>query len=475
MTQGTLYSSDRLCPFTHRVLIAASELGARVDVLYDGDIPTPVREANKSGSWPAFVAADGGDLLEDSSSIVEHLIAHSGHNGEAYRGDRDVLAQLDTLAGCISKVIRAGEPAIQREFREKLDLALAGVDAARAAARGPFLGGDHFGQADGHIAPFLYRLPFLVEVRGHVPRILLENHDFNAWVDRVVNRKSFREIAPGRHLIRQFYAENAKYGKPMKVGRLHHCGFRGMWNDLVARTSALAVVQDENNENLQEARDLCYLLFRSVALHAKFENLILFPALNAAKDDTRFTAEGFAQHEHEVGEMNSLLERFDRALSQEPGKRRDALTDLAAACVRSREGQVAHLDYEEANFMPVLSGLDVDQHLDMLKGAYQMCILERPFVIGVLASYMATENILSLLDSLLHAVEPDSPQWRNLLHAMHEFLSAEQWQGVVRRFEDVVPTSLMVVPSGHRRGTLGSAARALHAASPVDRIEIPST
>ena len=58
-----------------------------------------------------------------------------------------------------------------------------------------------------------------------------------------MNRPSFREIAPQRAALRQFYAEKAKYGKPMKVGRLHHSGFRGMWNDLVSRTSAIADVK----------------------------------------------------------------------------------------------------------------------------------------------------------------------------------------------------------------------------------------
>jgi glutathione S-transferase len=473
MTLGTLYSDGPLCPFTHRVLIAGSELGAPVDVVYGRDIPEAVLEANTNGTWPAFAPVDGGDMFLDSSQIVDHLIAHSGAKGEAYRSDRDTLAKLDTLVVCISRVIRAGKPPIQREFRDKLDRALAEVDAVRAAAGGPFLGGDHFAQADGHVAPFLYRLPFLVEVRDHVPEILLENDELNAWVDRVVNRKSFREIAPKRHVLRQFYADKAKYGKPMKVGRLHHSGFRGMWNDLIARMSAIATGEDHDNEDLQDARDLCYLLFRSVALHGKFENLVLFPALDVAKDDPSFTAEAVEQHEHEEGEMNSLLERFDRALSEEPGTRHDTLTDLAAACVRSREGQLAHLEFEEANFLPVLAELEVEQHLAMLEGAYEMCILERPHLIGVLTSYMPIEDTLSLLDSLLHAVEPDSEQWRDLLTAMHRFLSAEQWLRVVRRFEDVLPTSLMVVPSGHRRGTIGSAARELHAAAPVDRIEIP--
>ena len=91
----------------------------------------------------------------------------------------------------------------------------------------------------------------------------------------------------------------------------------------------------------------------------------------------------------------------------------------------------------------------------MLKGAYELCILERPHLIGVLASYMPIENTLSLLDSLLYAVKPDSEQWRLMLTEMHRYLSAEQWLRVARRFEDALPTSLMVVPSDHRRGTIG--------------------
>jgi len=475
MPIGTLYSNSPLCPFSHRVLIASLELKAPIDVVYGQEIPADIRAANDSGSWPTFVPADGGEMLQDSSQIVDYLIARSGAAGEAYRSDREALAKLDTLIACISKVIIAGKPSIQREFREKLDHALANVEAVRAAAGGPFLSGDHFSQADGHVGPFLYRLPFLVEIRDHVPEIVLNNDEFNAWVDRVVDRPSFRQIAPRRHVLRQFYSEKAKYGKPMKVGRLHHSGFRGMWNDLTARAAEIAEHEDRDNERLQEARDLCYVLFRSVALHAKFENVVLFPALDAATGDSDFTAEAIGQHDHEVGEMNALLDHFDRALRENPGERHGILESLAAACARSRQGQFAHLDHEEAKLMPVLVELEVEQHLDMLKGAYEMCILERPHLIGVLASYMPIENILSLLDSLLHAVDTDSTEWRVLLREMHRFLSAEQWLRVVRRFEDVVPTSLLVVPSGHRRGTIGSAARALHEAAPVDRIEIPKS
>jgi hypothetical protein len=209
-------------------------------------------------------------------------------------------------------------------------------------------------------------------------------------------------------------------------------------------------------------------------LHAKFENLLLFPALDTAKGDPTFTAEAVGQHDHEEEEMNSLLEHFDRALGEEPGSRKKTLEDLASACERLREGQFAHFDYEEANFLPVLAELEVEQHLEMLKGAYEMCILERPHLIGVLASYMPIENTLSLLDSLLQAVEPDSEQWRNLLSEMHSYLSTDKWLRVVRRFEDALPTSLMVVPSGNQRENIGSAARALHEVAPVDRLEIPA-
>jgi glutathione S-transferase len=473
MTLGTLYSSDTLCPFTHRVLIARTELGADIDTVCGGDIPPAIQEANTDSGWPAFVPAGGSEMLMDSQQIVDHLISHSGDRGQAYRCHPETLATLDTLVMCLSKVIRAGKPAIQREFRDRLDQTLAEVSTILAASGGPFLGGDRFGQADGHVAPFLYRLPFLVEIRGHVPEIFLGNDQLNAWVDRVVMRPSFREVAPERHQVRRFYREKASYGKPMKVGRLHHSGFRGMWNDLIRRTGDIAAGDDRDNQALQEARDLCYLLFRAVALHAKFENLVLFPTLDAATGTSDFTADGISQHAHEEQEMNFLLSRFDRALGEQPGRRHDTLADLASACAHAREGQFAHLDYEESTFLPVLAELDVGQHLTMLKGAYEMCILERPHLIGVLASYMPIENTLSLLDSLLHAVEPDSDEWRRLLTEMHRYLSAEQWLRVVRRFEDVVPTSLMVVPPDHRRGAIGSAARALHAAAPVDRIEIP--
>jgi glutathione S-transferase len=473
MTLGTLYCDGPLCPFNHRVQIAATELAVDMEVVCAPDIPESIRAANTGGEWPVFAPAEGGDLLRDSRNMVDYLIDHAGEAGEAYRCNPETLDTLDTLFRCMTKVLLAGKPAIQHEFREKLDRALDAVECVRAASDGPYLCGREFSQADGHIAPFLYRLPFLTEIRDHVPKIFLENDEFNAWVDRVVNRPSFRRIAPTRHALRQFYAKRASYGKPMKVGRLHHSGFRAMWDDVVTRVSTVASGTDRDNHDLQEARDLCYLLFRAVALHAKFENLILFPALDAARGEPGFTAEAVDQHDHEEEEMNSLLEQFDRALDDEPGSRDATLQDLELACRRLREGQFAHFDYEESHFMPVLAELEVEQHLEMLRGAYEMCILERPHLIGVMTSYMPIENTLSLLDSLLQAVEPESEQWRKLLSEMQRFLNAEQWLRVVRRFEEVLPTSLLVFPSGHRRQSISDAARALEHAAPVDHLEIP--
>jgi glutathione S-transferase len=474
MHLGTLFVDGPLCPFNHRVQIAAAELGVEIAVVSEPDIPSHVREANTSDEWPVFAPADGSDLIRDSNDIVNYLIERAGDVGKAYRCGPEIITELDTLVRCISKVIVAGKPPVQHEFRAKLEQSLERVEFVRAASDGPFLNGERFSQAEGHVVPFLYRLPFMVEIRDYSPSIFLDNDEFAAWVDRVVNRPSFRAVAPKRHLLRQFYATRAAYGKPMKVGRLHHSGFREMWNDVVERTSAVAANGDHDNSELQTARDLCYLLFRAVALHAKFENLILFPTLDAAKNDPTFTAEALDQHDHEEEEMNALLDHFDSALAEEPGSRYQTLTALATACKRLRKGQFHHFDFEESHFLPVLSDLDLEQHLEMLHGAYDMCVLERPHLIGVLTSYMPIENVLSLLDSLLHAVDPDSEQWRRLLSEMHRSLNAERWLRVVRRFEDVIPISLMVVPSEHRRRTIGEAARCLHATAPIERIEIPS-
>ncbi len=81
MTLGTLYSVGRLCPFTHRVQIAAAELGVEMAVAYDAEIPEAVRQANTGGEWPVFSPADGGTLLQDSRDIVDYLIDKAGAAG----------------------------------------------------------------------------------------------------------------------------------------------------------------------------------------------------------------------------------------------------------------------------------------------------------------------------------------------------------------------------------------------------------
>jgi hypothetical protein len=258
----------------------------------------------------------------------------------------------------------------------------------------------------------------------------------------------------------------------MKVGRLHHSAFRAMWSDLVDRTAALARAEDRDNTPLGEARALCYILFRSIALHGKFENRVLFPALDAAKGTPDFTQAAVEQHRHEAGQMNELLARFDTLLAKPVREREAGFVQLASACSSGREAFFEHLAYEEEHFMPVLAELEVEQHLDLLKQAYEMCIVERPHLIGPLTSYMPIEDTLSLLDSLLHAVQPQSEQWHLLMRAMHHYLAPEQWLRVIRRFEDALPTSLMVLPSGAKRHSLLAAAEALDQAAPIDRIEI---
>jgi glutathione S-transferase len=209
MSLGTLYSSDELCPFTHRILVAKEELGAEVTEKYMPEIPAAIRERNTGGGWPVFVPADNGDLMTDSAAIVEYLIAQSG--GDSYRSDTDTLAKLNRLIQSMSKVILAGKPSMQKEFRAKLDAAMTAVAQMLAATGGPFLQGEEFSQADGHVAPFLYRLPFLVEIRDHLPQALRENAELVDWIDRVVNRASFRKIAPKRDALRRLYANKAKY------------------------------------------------------------------------------------------------------------------------------------------------------------------------------------------------------------------------------------------------------------------------
>lgn len=209
MSLGTLYSNGPLCPFTHRVLIAVSELGADVDVVYGDGIPPAVKEANTSGTWPAFAPTGEDDLIEDSPEIVDYLIEASGDRGQAYSGNDDMLARLGVLIGCISKVILDGDPDVQREFRAKLDDNFTEIAKILSASGGPYLNGESFTQADGHITPFLYRLPFVEEIRGYVPEALRGNAGLRTWVDRAVARPSFQAIAPEPEALRNFYASRS--------------------------------------------------------------------------------------------------------------------------------------------------------------------------------------------------------------------------------------------------------------------------
>ena len=67
MTLGTLYSNGPLCPFNHRVQIAANELGAEISVAYNHDIPEAVREAKFSGKHAPYLLfiLDEGDAIGD--------------------------------------------------------------------------------------------------------------------------------------------------------------------------------------------------------------------------------------------------------------------------------------------------------------------------------------------------------------------------------------------------------------------------
>lgn len=209
MTLGTLYSNGHLCPFTHRVRIAAAELAVAIDVVIGEAIPAAVRDGNLSGTWPAFAPVGENFLLQDSADIIEFLISSCGEAGEVFRAAPELLATLDVLCGAFSKVMIVGDPATQREYRGRLDRALEDVAARLAASGGPFLGGPDFSQADGHAAPFLYRLPLMLELRGHRPQVLLDDPRLADWVHRIVARPSFQAVAPAPLLLRQFYAANA--------------------------------------------------------------------------------------------------------------------------------------------------------------------------------------------------------------------------------------------------------------------------
>ncbi len=209
MSLGTVYSNGPLCPFTHRVLIARAELDLGLDVVL-GDIPDAIRGANSSGTWPAFTPAGGGPMLEDSRDIVEHLIVAAGETGAAYRSTPELLAELDDLVTSISRVILIGAAASQAEFRASLEHALENVDGELAGCGGPFLGGERFTQADGHVTPFLYRLPFLAEIRGYTPPVLGTSQRLATWVEQAVARPSFRQVAPKLDRLRHFYAERVR-------------------------------------------------------------------------------------------------------------------------------------------------------------------------------------------------------------------------------------------------------------------------
>ena len=111
----------------------------------------------------------------------------------------------------------------------------------------------------------------------------------------------------------------------------------------------------------------------------------------------------------------------------------------------------------------------------LIREAYDLCLLERPHVIGVLASYLEPDEAVSLLDSLFHAVPPSSDSGRRVLHAIWRYASPDRWMAVTRRFEDEMPNSLLTLPRRAAPELLETAVRDLDAAVPVRRIEIPAS
>lgn len=473
MTLGTLYNSDRLCPFGLRVLIAADELGLSLDVKYGDEIPSEVRAANTTGKWPVFAETGRADLLPDSPAIVERLIELAGARGDAYRCDPRLLAILDEFQTSLGPVIAAGRPDIQKANRAKLESALARMAQALHEHGGPYLAGAGFSQADGHVTPFLQRLAFVGERHAFTPAPLRDEPVLRDWIDRVTTRASFTRIKPTMRALRIFVEKVATYGKAMKIGRLHHSAFRAMWNDLQTRVQRLAGAEREAPGEFDEVRGLCVLLFRAVALHGKFENLALFPTLDEVQNDPAFTGHGVDEHDHEVVAMNDLLALFNDAAARPAGERRGSLERLAEALAAHREAFYEHLAYEETHYLPIVGELDQAAHLRLIREAYAMCIEERPYIVGPVVAYMPIENQLSMIDSLAQAVEPDHPQWRLILGRIHQHLDAGSWQRIVHMFEDIVPTSLKLLPPGHGCPTLAAAAAELEAAFPLARIEIP--
>ena len=473
MTSGGLFSKDKLCPFTHRILITCNEFNINIPVYYGDDIPSQISDANKGGTWPVFQPPGSAGLLKDSAVIVEYIIDNSDADGSQYNSDDKLIKLLDEFILCISKIIRAGHSGIQMDCRKKVDIVLLEIQKILKSSGGPFLAGEKFTQADAHITPFLYRLPFFKEFRNHIPALLLEDTAIIKWVDSCTNRESFRRIAPKRNLVRAFYAEKAQLGKPMKIGQLHHSGFRGMLQELIKRTDRFSNAKDPGDEFLKKTRDLCYILFRSIILHAKFENLLLYPAMEIANVNPELTREAEKQHHHECEKMNHLLSQFDHAISLPKDDRISELVELAEKCKTIKKAFIEHLEFEEKHFMPVLAGLELPEHIKLLKGAYNMCKEERPYLIGILAAFINGVEVISLIDSLLIAIHPNSDDWYDLISAIHKSVSTDQWNAITRRYEDSIPTSLLIAPVSQWHMDYSAWAAAIDADLPVSKLEIP--
>ncbi|MBT3250437.1 MAG: hypothetical protein HN729_04725 [Candidatus Marinimicrobia bacterium] len=473
MTSGGLFSKDKLCPFTHRILITCNEYNINIPVFYGDDIPTQINDANKDGTWPVFQPPGSAGLLKDSAVIVEYIIDNSDADGSQYYSDDKLIKLLDDFILCISKIIRAGHPGVQMECRKKVDMVLLEIQKILKASDGPFLAGEKFTQADAHITPFLYRLPFLKEFRNHIPALLIEDEAIIKWVDSCTNRESFRKVAPARNLLRTFYAEKALLGKPMKIGQLHHSGFRGMLQELIKRTDRFSQAVDPGDEFIKKTRDLCYILFRAIILHAKFENLLLYPAMEIANVNPELTREAEKQHEHECVRMNALLGQFDDVLSLSDDNRHPERIALANDCESIKTAFIEHLEFEEKHFMPVLAGLELPEHINLLKGAYNMCKEERPYLIGILAAFINGVDIISLIDSLLIAIHPNSDDWYDLINAIHKSVNTDQWNAITRRYEDSIPASLLIAPVSQWHMDYSAWAAAIDTDLPINKLEIP--
>ena len=474
MTTGGLFSKDKLCPFTHRILITCNEFNINIPVFYGGDIPPHIHEENKEGTWPVFQPPGSAGLLKDSAVIVEYILDNSDAETSQYVSDNKLIELLDEFVLSISKIIRAGHPSIQTDFRKKFDNVLQEIQKILNDSGGPFLGGENFTQADGHVTPFLYRLPFFKEFRNHIPVLLLENKEIITWVDSCTKRESFAKIAPARNILRAFYARMAQIGKPMKIGQLHHSGFRNMLGEIQNRAENFSKPTDPGNDYLNKTRDLCYILFRAIILHAKFENLLLYPAMELAEVNPDLTLEAEKQHHHECEEMNQLLTQFDHVISLPEKNRHSELVVLAGKCNTIKKAFIEHLEFEEKHFMPILSGLDLPEHKKLINGAYNMCKAERPYLIGILAAFINSVDIISLIDSLLIATTPDSEDWYELIQAIHKSVDENQWNAITRRYEDIIPTSLLIAPVSEWHMDYSAWATALDKDLPIQKLEIPS-